>query len=120
MTVREALLFFCKRESHRFEAARDGRCWAWLSEARPVCDNAVGRRGAASKAGSFFIEAIERNARCTYLTSRRPGCTFDDINKLLAAFRQLIEAGGSIVIIEHNLDSSERDWLIDLGPGRRG
>src|SRR5215468_11490540 len=32
------------------------------------------------------------------------GLHFDDINRLLAAFRQLIEAGGSIVIIEHNLD----------------
>jgi len=37
--------------------------------------------------------------------------------KLLAAFRQLIEAGGSIVIIEHNLDViKSADWLIDLGP----
>jgi excinuclease ABC subunit A len=45
------------------------------------------------------------------------GLHFDDINKLLAAFGQLIEAGGSIIIIEHNLDViKSADWIIDLGP----
>jgi excinuclease ABC subunit A len=45
------------------------------------------------------------------------GLHFDDINRLLAAFRQLIEAGGSIIIIEHNLDViKSADWIIDLGP----
>ncbi len=42
---------------------------------------------------------------------------FDDINKLLAAFRRLIEAGGSLLVIEHNLDVVKTaDWIIDLGP----
>jgi len=42
---------------------------------------------------------------------------FDDINKLLAAFRKLIEAGASVLIIEHNLDVLKTaDWIIDLGP----
>ncbi len=45
------------------------------------------------------------------------GLHFDDINKLLAAFRKLIEAGGSVLIIEHNLDVLKTaDWVIDLGP----
>jgi excinuclease ABC subunit A len=45
------------------------------------------------------------------------GLHFDDINKLLAAFRKLLEGGGSIVIIEHNLDVIKTaDWVIDLGP----
>ena len=42
---------------------------------------------------------------------------FDDINKLLASFRHLIEAGGSLIVIEHNLDVIKTaDWIIDLGP----
>jgi len=42
---------------------------------------------------------------------------FDDINKLLAAFRALIENGGSLLVIEHNLDVIKTaDWVIDLGP----
>jgi excinuclease ABC subunit A len=36
---------------------------------------------------------------------------------LLAAFRRLVEAGGSVLVIEHNLDVVKTaDWVIDLGP----
>jgi len=51
------------------------------------------------------------------------GLHFDDVSKLLAAFRRLIEAGGSILVIEHNLDVVKMaDWVIDLGPegGEKG
>ena len=51
------------------------------------------------------------------------GLHFDDIAKLLAAFQRLIESGGSLIIIEHNLDVIKAaDWVIDLGPegGARG
>src|SRR5690606_7001038 len=42
---------------------------------------------------------------------------FDDIAKLLAAFRKQIEAGHSLLVIEHNLDVIKTaDWIIDLGP----
>ncbi len=45
------------------------------------------------------------------------GLHFDDINKLLAAFRALIDAGGSLLVIEHNLDVIKTaDWIVDLGP----
>jgi excinuclease ABC subunit A len=51
------------------------------------------------------------------------GLHFDDVSKLLSAFRRLIEVGGSIVVIEHNLEVIKTaDWVIDLGPegGERG
>ena len=64
-----------------------------------------------------------------HLGSRRPGRTlylfdepttglhFDDIAKLLAAFRKLLQAGHSLLVIEHNLDVIKTaDWIIDLGP----
>jgi excinuclease ABC subunit A len=45
------------------------------------------------------------------------GLHFDDVGKLLTAFRKLIDAGGSLVVIEHNLDVIKcADWVIDLGP----
>jgi excinuclease ABC subunit A len=45
------------------------------------------------------------------------GLHFDDVAKLLTAFRQLIAAGHSLVVIEHNLDVIRAsDWIIDLGP----
>jgi excinuclease ABC subunit A len=45
------------------------------------------------------------------------GLHFEDIARLLAAFRRLLDAGNSLVVIEHNLDVIRAaDWLIDLGP----
>jgi excinuclease ABC subunit A len=45
------------------------------------------------------------------------GLHFDDIAKLLAAFRKLLQAGHSLLVIEHNLDVLKTaDWIIDLGP----
>jgi excinuclease ABC subunit A len=45
------------------------------------------------------------------------GLHFDDIQKLLTAFRKLLDGGASIIVIEHNLDViKSADWVIDLGP----
>jgi excinuclease ABC subunit A len=45
------------------------------------------------------------------------GLHFDDVGKLLVAFRKLIDSGGSLLVIEHNLDViKSADWVIDLGP----
>jgi len=40
-----------------------------------------------------------------------------DVEKLIRVLHHLVEAGNSVVLIEHNLDViAEADWLIDLGP----
>jgi excinuclease ABC subunit A len=69
-------------------------------------------------------EEIRRKRRLLYIFDEpTTGLHFDDVSKLLAAFRRLIEAGGSIVVIEHNLEVIKTaDWVIDLGPegGNRG
>jgi excinuclease ABC subunit A len=45
------------------------------------------------------------------------GLHFEDINKLLAAFERLIDNGGSLLVIEHNIEVIRAaDWLIDMGP----
>ena len=45
------------------------------------------------------------------------GLHFDDVSKLLTAFKKLIDGGGSLLVIEHNLDViKSADWVIDLGP----
>ncbi len=76
----------------------------------------VGRSGRGGGEG--------RRQRLLYIFDEpTTGLHFDDVSKLLAAFRRLIEAGGSIVVIEHNLEVIKTaDWVIDLGPegGNRG
>ena len=73
---------------------------------------------------STQAERNRRHPRVLYIFDEpTTGLHFDDVSKLLAAFRRLIEAGGSIVVIEHNLDVIKTaDWVIDLGPegGWRG
>jgi excinuclease ABC subunit A len=80
---------------------------AHLSQGR----SAVGRaaaNGLAKKAGSRVLYILDEPTT---------GLHFDDVSKLLTAFKRLIDAGGSLVVIEHNLDViKSADWVIDLGP----
>ncbi|TCK75588.1 excinuclease ABC subunit UvrA [Acidipila rosea] len=64
--------------------------------------------GAAKKLGSRVLYILDEPTT---------GLHFDDVSKLLTAFRKLIDGGGSLVVIEHNLDViKSADWIIDLGP----
>jgi excinuclease ABC subunit A len=62
--------------------------------------------GQSSSSGTLFI-----------FDEPTTGLHFDDIAKLMASFNRLIEAGGSLLVIEHNLEVIKAaDWVIDLGP----
>jgi excinuclease ABC subunit A len=68
-------------------------------------------------------ESRRRNRILYIFDEPTTGLHFDDVSKLLSAFRRLIDAGGSILVIEHNLEVIKTaDWVIDLGPegGDRG
>ena len=74
--------------------------------------------------GRPAAEVAKRKRRILYIFDEpTTGLHFDDVSKLLSAFRRLIDAGGSILVIEHNLEVIKTaDWVIDLGPegGDRG
>ncbi len=71
-----------------------------------LADAATGPRQPAAKRGTLFL-----------FDEPTTGLHFDDIAKLMRALRKLMDAGHSLLVIEHNLDVIRAaDWIVDLGP----
>ena len=71
----------------------------------------------ASKSASASRQPLSRKGTLFLFDEPTTGLHFDDIAKLMRSLRKLIDAGHSLVVIEHNLDViRSADWLIDLGP----
>jgi excinuclease ABC subunit A len=132
MTVREALTYFAGHpkiaekltvlEEVGLGYVRLGQSATTLSggEAQRV---KLAQHLAAARAGSATGSGARNDARRAasrvlyILDEPTTGLHFEDVAKLLAAFRKLIDGGGSLLVIEHNLDVIKcADWVIDMGP----
>ena len=137
MTVKEALVYFAGHpkivdklyvlDEVGLGYVRLGQSATTLSggEAQRVklASHLASARSASNRAGSNDAAAKARSRTLYILDEPTTGLHFDDVAKLLAAFRKLIEGGGSLLVIEHNLDViKSADWIIDMGPegGNRG
>jgi excinuclease ABC subunit A len=116
MTVREALTFFgnSPKVLRRLQVL-DEIGLGYLRLGQPATTLSGGEAQRIKIAAHLTSHGGER--LLYILDEPTTGLHFDDIAKLLAAFRKLLEAGHTLVVIEHNLDVIKvGDWIIDLGP----
>ncbi len=116
MTVREALSFFShlNRVASKLKVLEEvGLGYLRLGQSATTLSG-----GEAQRVKLATYLAKKAGDRSLYIFDEpTTGLHFDDINKLLSAFRRLLDAGGSLVVIEHNMDVIKTaDWVIDLGP----
>jgi len=126
LTVSEALAFFKGRrevESALRPLADVGLDYLRLGQPVPTLSGGEAQR---LKLAGHLAEAAGRQGNRSPVTGHgslflfdepTTGLHFDDVARLLRAFRKLLAAGHSLVVIEHNLDVIRAaDWIIDLGP----
>jgi len=76
--------------------------------------------GGEAQRVKLATELAKRSTGRTFYILDEPttGLHFEDIRKLLGVLDRLVDAGNTVVVIEHNLDVVKTaDWVIDLGPG---
>jgi excinuclease ABC subunit A len=116
MTVREALTFFgtSPKVLRRLQVLDEiGLGYLRLGQPATTLSGGEAQRiKIAAHLASFGGERL-----LYILDEPTTGLHFDDIAKLLAAFKKLVEAGHTLLVIEHNLDVIKTaDYVIDLGP----
>ncbi|MCU0423308.1 MAG: excinuclease ABC subunit UvrA [Bacteroidia bacterium] len=117
LSVDEAILFFESETSikNKIKPLQDvGLGYIKLGQSSNTLSGGEAQR---VKLASFLGKG--RNQQHTLFIFDEPttGLHFHDINKLMQSFNALIDAGHSIIVIEHNMDVIKcADWVIDLGP----
>ncbi|MBV8742567.1 MAG: excinuclease ABC subunit UvrA, partial [Sinobacteraceae bacterium] len=129
MTVTEALAFFADSREMvlRLAPLADvGLEYVKLGQPVPTLSGGEAQRlklaGHLAAAGAVVSSTTHRG-KLFLFDEPTTGLHFEDVAKLLRAFRKLLAAGHSLLVIEHNLDIIRAaDWIIDLGPdgGERG
>ncbi len=116
MTVREALAFFVNvpRVTTKLRIMNEiGLGYLRLGQSGTTLSGGEAQRLKLAA----HLSRTENQGILYILDEPTTGLHFDDIAKLLAAFRKLLESGASLLVIEHNLDViKSADWLIDMGP----
>jgi excinuclease ABC subunit A len=73
--------------------------------------------GFLAEAANSPAQRVAKHGTLFLFDEPTTGLHFDDIAKLMRAFRKLLAAGHSLLVIEHNLDVIRAaDWIVDLGP----
>jgi excinuclease ABC subunit A len=116
MPCEEALQFFSNQPAiarHMQTIVDVGLGYVRLGQPAPTLS------GGEAQRVKLASELAKRSTGHTMYILDEPttGLHFEDIRKLLGVLSRLVDAGNSVLVIEHNLDVIKTaDWLIDLGP----
>ena len=116
LTVREALTFFsgAQKVTRRLQVL-DEIGLGYLRLGQPATTLSGGEAQRIKIASHLAVQGGDR--MMYVLDEPTTGLHFDDIVKLLAAFRKLLANGHTLLVIEHNLDVLKTaDWIVDMGP----
>ncbi|MEM7250033.1 MAG: excinuclease ABC subunit UvrA [Pseudomonadota bacterium] len=121
MTVSDAVTYFAySKEVHRLLEPLQAVGLDYIQLGQPVSSLSGGEAQRLKLAGHLAKNAAKssRDEPTLFLFDEpTTGLHFDDIRTLLGAFQRLLDAGHTLVVIEHNLDVIRAaDWIVDLGP----
>src|SRR6202000_3413172 len=124
LTVDEAIRFFPPEEKLAqplWQLQRVGLGYLRLGQSATTLSGGEAQR--LKVARELALGAKKRGKKLYVMDEPTPGLHLDDIRKLAQVFDRLVDAGHTLVLIEHNMDVIKlADWVIDLGPeaGDRG
>jgi excinuclease ABC subunit A len=124
MTIDEAAAFFTAHAKirHTLELLRDvGLGYLTLGQQSPTLSGGEAQRvKLVTELAKVRPESLRARAVApTLYVLDEPtiGLHIADVEKLVRVLHRLVDAGNSVVVIEHNLDvMAEADWIVDLGP----
>ncbi|MBW3563110.1 MAG: excinuclease ABC subunit UvrA [Acidobacteria bacterium] len=118
LTVDEAIRFFIEHRGliRKLNALRSvGLGYLTLGQSTASLSGGEAQR---LKLASFLVPRQDSSRRLFLFDEPTTGLHSTDVRQLLSTFRELIDRGHSVVVIEHNLELIQAsDWVIDLGPG---
>jgi excinuclease ABC subunit A len=116
MSVEEALRFFAKipKLRRRLQTLHDvGLDYVKLGQPATTLSGGEAQRIKLAKE----LGKIATGRTLYILDEPTTGLHFADIEKLLEVLQRLVDAGNTVLVIEHNLDViKQADWIVDLGP----
>lgn len=113
MSITEAVEFFTEPAIARILKGLDDVGLGYLTLGQPLSTLSGGERQRLKLAAE-----LGKEGNIYVLDEPTTGLHMNDVDTLIGLFDRLVDAGSSVIVIEHNLDVISRaDWVIDLGPG---